>query len=141
MGGHGMPVEDMECMCCMEDINSENYVEYRTGEGNAWKAALFCEGCIEVLLKLQWKQYVDGLAKTTCKAEQRRMLANGPPINVSDRTALPCLEGESVHSLWYSRDKQVHSAKLEGSLEGEERQAWWDEKLAFQFEEAEDEDS
>lgn len=30
---HGKPAEGMECMCCMDDIDETNYVEYRTGEG------------------------------------------------------------------------------------------------------------
>ncbi|CAM9894947.1 unnamed protein product [Discosporangium mesarthrocarpum] len=133
----------MECLCCYDDITDSNYVEYRTGEGRRstknlhvpWQPALFCEECIGRLLQSQWGKYVEGLAKSTCKAEQRRMLMNGPPINISDPTALPCPEGELVHSLWYASDKEVHSAKLVGSLEGEERQIWWDEKLAFQFDE------
>lgn len=30
---HGTPADGMECMCCMDDIDDTNYVEYRTGEG------------------------------------------------------------------------------------------------------------
>ncbi len=41
--------------------------------------------------------------------------------------------------LWFSADGRVKSAKLDGSLEGKERQEWWDEKLAFQFDEPDDE--
>lgn len=34
---------------------------------------------------------------------------------------------------------QVHSALLDGAPQGEARQIWWDEKLAFQFDEDEEE--
>lgn len=34
---------------------------------------------------------------------------------------------------------QVHSALLDGAPQGEARQKWWDEKLAFQFDEDEEE--
>ena len=63
--------------------------------------------------------YTTSLAKTTCKAEQRRLLAKGPPINVSDPKALLCPDGGEVHSLWYMSDGSERSAKLEGSFEGE----------------------
>ncbi len=42
-------------------------------------------------------------------------------------------------SLWFAVDGKIKSAKLDGSLEGEERQTWWDDKLKFQFDEDEDE--
>lgn len=35
---------------------------------------------------------------------------------------------------------KVHSALLEGAPQGEARQIWWDEKLAFQFDESDDEE-
>ena len=63
--------------------------------------------------------YTTSLAKTTCKAEQRRLLQKGPPINISDARALECPDGGEVHSLWYCSDGLEHSAKLEGSFEGE----------------------
>lgn len=104
--------------------------------------------CIEHLLKTQWGAYRTALEKTNCKvcfrkldfcefsvistafslsccghqAEQRRLLARGPPINISDAKALPCPDNGEVHSLWYMSDGQDHSAKLEGSLTGEVEQ-------------------
>jgi hypothetical protein len=30
---HAQPAEGMECMCCMESITEENYVEYQYAEG------------------------------------------------------------------------------------------------------------
>ena len=48
-----------------------------------WLPCHFCLTCTEYLLQTQWKKYTDGLAKATCKAEQRRLLDKGPPINIS----------------------------------------------------------
>jgi hypothetical protein len=70
-------------------------------------------------LKSQWSTYTTALSKTTCKAEQRRLLARGPPINISDPKALECPDGGEVHSLWYMVDGKEYSAKLEGSYVGE----------------------
>ena len=47
---------------------------------------------------------------------------------------LPCKDNglnEEVQLFWYSSDKQTHSAKLEGSLVGKEREDFWSEKKAF----------
>eukprot|EP00953_Heterococcus_sp_UTEX-ZZ885_P030338 16036-Heterococcus_DN1.PRE.2 len=134
--GHSAPSEGMECMACMEEIDTDGYVEYRTEHG-PWMPSLFCATCVDYLLTSQWQKYVDQLAKASCKAEQRRLLDKGPPINISDRNAMPCPDNAEVALLWYGRDSQEHSAKLAGSLTGTERQVWWDEKLAFRFEEDE----
>jgi hypothetical protein len=45
--------------------------------------SLFCATCVDYLLTSQWQKYVDQLAKASCKAEQRRLLDKGPPINIS----------------------------------------------------------
>lgn len=37
--------------------------------------------------------------------------------------------------------RQIHSALLDGAPQGDARKAWWDEKLAFQFDEDDDEES
>ena len=56
--------------------------------GGEWKPATCCSTCVEYLLNTQWKLYVDLLEKTTCAAEQRRLLEKGPPLNVSVRPLL-----------------------------------------------------
>ena len=143
--GHGKHVEGSSCACCWEDISAENYVEYRQKEQGEWIASGFCEDCVKMLLASQWKTYTDGLAKTTCKAEQRRMLEKGPPINISDKSAMPCPDGTEkgnaeVYSLWFMSDGQEHSAQLEGALTGEERTAFWESQKAFYIVDEADED-
>jgi len=120
-------------MCCWEDLNEEIYCEYQSIEGGPWLPSGFCRSCVEELLKSQYAGYVNSLKTTKCKAEQRRLLQRGPPVNISDAKALPCADSESgeVHALWFMGTGKVHSAKLEGSLLGEERQRFWDEQKAF----------
>lgn len=36
-----------------------------------------------------------------------------------------------MFALWYMSDGEVHSAKLEGSLVGKERQDYWDHLITF----------
>lgn len=108
-------------MSCWDDIEGSNYVEFRATESSPWVPSGFCEVCVSYLLKTQWELYTSALAKTTCKAEQRRLLKTGPPINLKDEKALPCPDGAEIHSLWFMSDGAEHSAKLEGSLVGEVR--------------------
>jgi hypothetical protein len=106
-------------MSCWDDIDDNNYVEYRATANGDWQPSGFCETCVSYLLKTQWDLYTSALAKTTCKAEQRRLLKAGPPVNLKDAKALPCPDEGEVHSLWFKSDSAEHSAKLEGSLTGE----------------------
>jgi hypothetical protein len=116
---HKLPGEGSNCACCWDDLTVENYVEYKSDADSAWMPSLFCENCVSHLINTQWEIYTKALATTNCKAEQRRLLTRGPPINISDPNALPCPDNSEVFLLWFSSDKQEHSAKLAGSLVGE----------------------
>ena len=128
---HGSPSEGATCLCCWDDIISSNFVEYRAISEGQWLPSGFCEMCIDQLIKTQWETYVKAIEKTTCKAEMRRLLQRGPPINVRDIKALPCPDDGEVFSLWYSSDSNEHSAKLDGSLTGDERDTFLKEKINF----------
>ena len=106
-------------MSCWDDVDGSNYVEYKSSETSNWQPSGFCEMCTSYLVKTQWDLYTSALAKTTCKAEQRRLLKSGPPINLRDTKALPCPDDGEVHSLWFMSSGVEQSAKLEGSLVGE----------------------
>lgn len=113
-----------ECACCMEDISAENFVEYlpfphEENPTPTWLPSLFCQTCVEYLLATQFKNFQDSWAKTTCKAEQRRLVTRGPPINLRDDKAMPCPGKVDIHTLWYMSDGEEREAKLLNSLEGE----------------------
>mmetsp|Transcript_35398 Transcript_35398/g.36065 ORF Transcript_35398/g.36065 Transcript_35398/m.36065 type:complete len:174 (+) Transcript_35398:180-701(+) len=137
---HGKPIVDSTCMSCWEELIDENYVEYKSSEDSPWQPSSFCSLCINHLLATQWNAFTTRLATTNCKAEARRMIERGPPINIRDPTALPCPEDGEVHSLWIMATGEVQSAKLEGSYVGEERQKYWDEMRAFHIEDENDDD-
>lgn len=135
------PSPQINCASCWEDITQDNYVEYlpfpssdKDEDPVQWRTSKFCQDCIKYLIRTQWKNYTDSLAKTTCKAEQRRLLKRGPPINLRDDEALPCPDGGEVMMLWFMSDGQEHSAKLDGSLVGEEREKFWHEQMQFYVE-------
>merc|ERR1711991_182826 len=142
MAEHGTPAGD--CMICFEELDERNYVEYKCTEDGAWKAASLCEFCVEYLKGSQYKKYVDDLAKTTCAAEQRRLLADGPPVNIYEPHGMPCVCGTcegrlEVAALWYASKGDV-SPQLEGALTGEARMAFWEEQKKFRIQDEDDAD-
>jgi hypothetical protein len=142
---HTDPPSGFECACCMEDISAANYVEYlpfpSEEEANpTWLRSVFCQSCVEYLVQTQFQNFKDAWQKTTCKAEQRRLVIRGPPVNLRDDKALPCPGKVEINLLWFSSDGQERSAKLNDSYEGEEREKYWNELRSFYAEdEPEDE--
>ncbi|GKY97332.1 hypothetical protein MPSEU_000691600 [Mayamaea pseudoterrestris] len=129
---HGVPPDGMECLCTMEDITEENYVEYQSYPSLKWSPALYEQSVVEELLKTQFHDYVQRLGTSNCQAELRRMLGKGPPIYIEDVNALPLPDGdEYICQLYYSSDGQERSAMLDGAVQGDERQALWDELKRF----------
>ena len=151
-------------MACYGDLDKDCYVEYKSVLDGPWLPAKFCEMCVSYLITTQFNKYKDSLANTKCKAEMRRLVEAGPPVNVYDKTALPC-ESESegkgeekdststststtkdtskngeVVALWFMSDGKEHSPKLSGSLVGEARNAYWAEVKAFYSADEPDED-
>jgi hypothetical protein len=106
-----------------------------------WHPAKYEESVIRQLLKDQFPTFVNKVKTTDCQAELRRLLATGPPIYISDKHALPLPENGDTHicNLWFSSDNQERSAKLEGALEGEERQQLWNDLNQFLIKEGQEE--
>eukprot|EP01038_Epipyxis_sp_PR26KG_P012639 gene12639-16947_t len=140
---HQTPKEGSSCLSCWDDIESSNYVEYKETECAEWSPSGFCINCVNHLISAQWDIYKNSLAKTTCKAEQRRLLEKGPPINLSDATALPSPNSPNgeIFMLWFMNDNLEHSPKLEGSLVDEEREAFWQEQKQFYISDEVEDDS
>jgi hypothetical protein len=116
-------------------------VEYETYPSMEWHPAKYEESVIRQLLKDQFPTFVNKVKTTDCQAELRRLLATGPPIYISDKHALPLPENGDTHicNLWFSSDNQERSAKLEGALEGEERQQLWNDLNQFLIKEGQEE--
>jgi hypothetical protein len=96
-----------------------------------WKAANFEMSTVQQLLDDQFESYVERVKKTDCQAELRRLLEKGPPIYIYDKHGLPLEDDEYVVKLWFSSDRKERSGKLKGAVEGEERDALWEELNQF----------
>ncbi|CAM9715916.1 unnamed protein product, partial [Heterosigma akashiwo] len=40
---HNSPEDGAECLCCYDDVDSSNYVEYKASEDGEWLPAKFCQ--------------------------------------------------------------------------------------------------
>ena len=116
-------------------------VEYQTYPSMQWHPAKYEESVIVRLLQDQFHTFVKKVKTTDCQAELRRLLATGPPVYISDKHAMPLPDNGDTHicQLWFSSDNTERSAKLDGALEGEERQQLWDELKKFIIEEGQEE--
>jgi hypothetical protein len=107
-------------------------VEFQGYPSMKWKAALYEQSVVQQLLDSQFHDFINTVKTTDCQATLRRLLAAGPPIYIFDKHALPLEEGDThVVKLWYASDNKERSAKLDGAVEGEERQKLWDELKQF----------
>ncbi|KAL3910634.1 MAG: hypothetical protein SGARI_002027 [Bacillariaceae sp.] len=119
-----MPTEGME-----ED---GNYVEYQTAPSMLWHPCQYERSVVENLLKTQFHDYVNEVRTTDCQATLRRLLDRGPPVYISDKHAMPLPEGETyIAKVWFAGDNTERSAKLDGAVDGAERDVLWEELKSF----------
>ena len=124
------------CLICFDDITNETMTMYKRykrssgnnqdNENNFYTKSKCCVTCVKHMLDVSWENYVDRLKNADCEAEMRRLLELGPPINLrcsnvleSDNKIDPKEEFESLYF-----DNQEQSAKLKGSLIGDDRNNW-----------------
>ena len=98
-----------------------------------WHPAMYEQSVVAQLLSSQFHSFVERVKTTDCQAELRRLLKEGPPIYVTDKHAMPIPDGDThIIKLWYASDPSVErSAKLDGAVEGEERDKLWAELKQF----------
>ena len=131
---HGKPTDGMECFATMEDITEEdgNYVEYQTAPSMLWHPSQYERSTVENLLNTQFHDYVEKVRTTDCQATLRRLLEKGPPVYLEDKHALPLPENEThICQVWFAGDNTERSAKLDGAVDGEERDKLWEELKSF----------
>lgn len=124
-----MNFEDHEfdsCAVCYDDIDESNFVLYRMikddndNDNKNWQPLMGCKLCVETFLSTQWNNYLERIKKADCAAEMRGLLKNGPPINLRCSDFIQDIDPTSeFHELYI--DGKIQSAKLNGSLIGEER--------------------
>jgi hypothetical protein len=149
---HGRPWDGMCCLCTMEDITEENYVEYQSFPSLVWKPSLFEKCVVEELLQTQFTKYLERVQTTDCMSELRRLVNVGPPIYLSDSHALPLATDQDTHicQLWYSSTTtndssninddtntdnnsegggggEYRSSILQGAYTGKDRDELWDQ--------------
>lgn len=117
------------CCCCLFDFEDDHklIVEYQTKKYSKWYLSPYCWECTDMLIKFQWELYVKSIEKADCAASLRRAIQKRPPVNLRIECDEPYIQCE-VYQLRLKHNQEIIPCKLVGSLEGDERQKWWDEK-------------
>ena len=122
------PPEGLTCALTWDDIDEEEYVEYRTSPSGEWHVSKYSALAVRQLIKTQFQKYMDDVEKASkdCAAAVRRLVNAGPPIYLSDKNALPIPEGDThIDAVWYCSTGREESAELEGALRGDAREELW----------------
>jgi len=125
---HGKAPEGLTCKVTWDDIDDDNYCEYQTVPSGEWNCAYFSSDTIEHMINSQYAKYLQDVeaAAKDCAAAVRRLVEMGPPMYLSDRVGLPLPEGDThIDKVWFSSNDKETSARLVGSLQGEERETLW----------------
>jgi hypothetical protein len=111
------------CCVCLDDITEDNFVLCRESSTDNFKECVGCSECVLNLLENKWNVYAESVEKADCASALKKSVKFGPPIN------LRCYDLENVtdkvkeyHEFYLN--KEIISAKLKGSLIGEEREKW-----------------
>jgi len=115
-----------ECECCYCEVDDSNYTLYRENKEDVWKSSKYCKTCVAHLLITGWETYLKHVKDADCAAALRRVIKNGPPINLRDSLAFPCKGDNEVDAFYY--DGEIQSAKLAGSLVSDEREKFWNQQ-------------
>ena len=112
-----------ECKSCFDDIT--NAVKYRIHKKQQWHTSYYCETCVKYLIDNSWKIFTDQVKQADCKKALDKLVEVGPPINLRDRTGFPDPENKEqlteIDELLFCSNNHIHTAKLKGSLTGQER--------------------
>jgi hypothetical protein len=107
-------------------------VEYQTSPSMLWYPCHYERSVVEKLLQTQFYDYVEKVRTTDCQATLRRLLSVGPPIYLEDHHAMPLPDGEThICAVWFANDNIERSSKLDGAVEGTERDQLWTELKHF----------
>ena len=123
--------EIKDCKCCLSEINSNNYVLYKDNIESEYKSSFFCSDCVSILVETGWNTYISNVNNADCAAALKRLIEKGPPINLRDDYGVPCDNENNEVVIFYFGDG-IKSAKLNGSLVGDERLIWWGEMALLQ---------
>ena len=118
---HGKPAEGMECLAMFEPIDETNYVEYQAAPTGKWRPCLYGAEMIEGLRTSQYKNYMERIQKSDCKAEMKRLMESGPPVWVTDKHACPLEEGAARLQALVHERQPGSFGHARGACDGEER--------------------
>lgn len=122
---HSSDMIGMDCSFCFNEIT--DCVEYKKNTTNEWFQSSICFECIMYLKRSQYGDYITQIQSTDCKRTLKRLLEMGPPLWVHDVNVFKNVDYENNENvIEFKCNDEIISARLEGSVDGEERKRLWD---------------
>ena len=116
---------NIDCTLCYNEI--EHIVMYKKNTFDKWYETTVCMDCILHLKATQYGDYLNNVQTTDCKRTLKRLLDMGPPIWVSDEHIFKNVNCEqNEHVIQFKCNGEVTPAKLDGSVDGIEREQLWE---------------
>jgi hypothetical protein len=115
----------LDCSICFNEISKG--VEYRKNTSNEWFETSVCLDCVMHLKKTQYNDYINQIQTTDCKRTLKRLLDMGPPVWIYDVNIFKDVDYEKNENIIeFKYNDECRSARLDGSVEGDERIALWE---------------
>lgn len=122
--------KDLECAAYLIEISDDDYCEYQTSDG-LWHPSPYCSDVIRVLLHNGFKDYLKAIDESTCKAHIRRLMEEGPPTYLRDRSFHTGDNNKVILKVWFKSTDEEIDAIYEGALFGSEREEMWNHHKAI----------
>ena len=123
----GVPEEELPGELCW----------WRSANSHEWTVSKYCYACVERVKNDSFNNYIDSVKTATCPKQLRKLIDDGPPIYVSDQRIFPVSPDDHVHEfrrIHPDSTEELISARLTGSVIGEEREQLWKELQAIAYE-------
>jgi hypothetical protein len=110
---------------------------WRSMNSHEWTPSKYCFACVTRVRNDNFNSYIESIKTATCPKQLRRLIEDGPPIYVSDPTTFPVTPGDHVHEfkrVFPDGTEEIVTARLVGSVIGEEREQLWRELQGVAYE-------
>lgn len=110
---------------------------WRTANNQEWQFSKYCFACVERAKNENYTNYIENVKNATCPKQLRNLIEAGPPVYIIDSTTFPVQEGDYVSEFRRIRpngEEEIVSARLVGSVTGEERDRVWQELQGIAYE-------
>jgi hypothetical protein len=119
----------LECAAYLIDIDDNDYCEFQTNDG-LWHSSPYCSDVVKHLLQTGFHSYLKTIDQADCKATLRRLIQNGPPLYLNDKT-FNISEDQYIMKVWFKSENREIDAIYSDAPTEDDRMRLWDQHKAI----------